>query len=246
MSYSLQTFRLGLVLSLFLPASVLLAQEKYTHDGFLFRFLLGSGNAPMEIAEPVPVISGAEASKYETSSSSLFSTFQVGRAATKNFIIHFNSFYTNNPERELKLENGMNSSGVKLLQNSYSFGFGFGFSYYFPWNIYIAPEYRSAVFTRVEHKIEINASGAADSFSYQRGAMEGHGYGLTIGKEFWTSSDLGLGLALIYHSDTLSIRKFEYRGSADAPYEKVSAEGLGQSSSVKQSFMGFALSITYN
>ena len=69
------------------------------------------------------------------------------------------------------------------MQSSRSFGFSVGFSYYFPWNMYISPEYRSAVFTRIEHRVQVEGNADA-SYSYQIGDLEGDGFGISLDKSF--------------------------------------------------------------
>lgn len=256
MSHGLGSFRAALAWFLFVCSGALFAEERYTHDGFFFRLLLGSGSYSMDFEDPSQA-SGGSTLKYESSASSIFSAFQVGRAPTKDFIVHLNAFYHGGgSERDLKFKNegeaslSMFPSGSKTLQEAYTYGFGIGVTYYFPWNIYISPEYRSAVFTRIEHKFEAPSERGLPPRVFQKGRLEGSGFGLTLGKEFWASPQLGIGFVLFYYSDSLNIRKLESRpiaagDPADEAYERVPTEDLDRGSA-DQTFAGFALSFTYN
>ena len=250
-------FRCVVPVLLFLPATTLWAQRASERDGFLFNFLLGGGTENISFTDAPPAEGGMSASSedYEASASSFFFASHVGRAATENFFVHINAFYNFNPERELKPnKNSVLASlpaGTKINQRSRTFGFGMGFTYYYsPWNVYISPEYRSAVYTRIEHRLEI-PNDLASSYAYQRGKLDGVGFGLSLGKEFWLSSDTSMGLAFVYQSDSLSGRSFEERpravpgGGNNAAYEKFSPQRLSQVS-YKRNFLGFALSLSYN
>ena len=238
----------------FFSASSLWAERVSERDGFLFRFLLGSGTENINFTDAPGSGMTGSSPKYEASSSSLFFASHFGRAATQNFFIHINAFYHHNPERELEpsgeARNTAIPSGAAIRQHSRTFGFGMGFSYYYsPWNVYISPEYRSAVYARVEHSLEI-PNDPASSYAYQRIKLDGIGFGLTLGKEFWLSSGTSMGLAFVYQSDSLSARNFEQRqpavaGGEDTAYEQLSPQELHQLS-YKRNFLGFALSLGFN
>ncbi len=233
---------LGIILSL--SSSTLWAEGKYEHEGFLFRWLVGGGTSTLSYSTPIEGRPSADSD----SSSALFA-FQLGRAATTNFIVHLNSFYMHTPDREETLSR-TDTPNVEYKQKYSSYGFGMGFTYYLPWNVYISPEFRAAVYSHLERIVDLNASGAPAGlrdYTYERADLEGFGYGITLAKEFWASDELGIGAAFFYYKDSLSVRKAEVRSldGSDTPYDKIPVRNL-DTGSADQTYLGMALSITYN
>ncbi len=237
------------VLCIFLTSSIS-AERAYEHNGFLFRILAGAGNS--ELLHRPPTDAG-NTIEYKAKSVSPFFTLYFGRAATQNFIIHISTFYTYNLNREAELISsdtrkieGAKSQNLKFRQNYVSYGAGMGFIYYLPWNISFSSEYRSAVFSRLESRLTSN--NITEPYAYEKAEMEGHGMGVTFGKEFWVSNEIGIGFSAVYNIDWLGFTKYEFReetNNTDQAFTSTSIRDIGRGA-VRHIFWGLALSITYN
>ena len=160
--------------TLFLTPGMLLAQSR-THDGFFLRLQAGFGN-------------GSFTAKYDggnneyTASSARIFAYKIGWSQNRNWALHYN--FTGLSATDL-VKLGGSSSGYSVYSRA------IGASYYFlSQNIYLAPEFR------LSSAAELNVGNVRYLYS-------GSGLGLSLGKEWWTSSNWGLGLALSYHQDSL-------------------------------------------
>ncbi len=259
-----------LMLCFFAPSAYLKA-EAYTRDGFMLGMLLGTGNAHLEYLVP----QDPHANKFMASSSALYVSLQIGRMATPDFVVHLNGFYIYTPgEREEErvdknksLHSG-NTAGVSNLPSEtlelkhryQSYGFGIGFTYHFPWDMYISPEFRSAVFASLE-RIE-NHENVTGPYTRETALLQGTGMGVTIGKAFWIAAEWSIALSFFYHVDWLQFRNYEIRDACKKDDffnrdEYLPCIGEGSSfqagheaqnftGSARQYMLGGALSIIYN
>ncbi len=157
------------------------------------------------------------------------------------------SLWSNNPT-QLKAQIGavivtngaIHGSFTQLRANNYGlFTIGLGISYYFmPLNFYISPEYHLNGRAEAEERgTSVRGTPENRYYTYQ----SGKGFGITIGREWRATPQLGFGLALIYDHD-------RFKGDTI----QVDDEGYGHSpilengDSAEYRYIGIALSVTYN
>ena len=256
---------------LFANSEKILSQSvsKVEHKGFMFRLLFGGGQSDMSYTVP-----DRQNTKFSAKSFSQFYGLQFGRAATDNFIIHLNLFSITNPLRDanlvstdspiIKSLDELNIAKNKQIYSSY--GAAIGLTYYLPKNFYISPEYRAAVYSRLENRISLINSDISKIYNFpinvpyasQIAEFEGTGLGFNLGWEGLVGKNTGLGVVLFYNVDWLKVRSFNDRspyninysnfsalGFGDGEYNKVSSVNLGNGSA-QQSILGLAISLTYN
>ncbi len=212
----------------------LFAQEKTEaeHKGFMFRFLTGPSQMNMSYTVP-----DRSLTKFQTKAITVANEIQIGRSATKNFILHLNLFWILPTSSNLKLvgssnpilntfDNEIQSNQIKNTQLYSSYAAGLGFTYYMPKNFYFSCQYRGAVFSRLENRISIedttllNRIKALPGFGNatlntpytdQIGLLEGTGLGFTLGWEGLITNTFGMGVSFFYYVDWLKIRSFKDR-----------------------------------
>jgi hypothetical protein len=151
----------------------------HTHDGFYFRGILGLNGTVMSTTNPDVDVSGAGG------------TFglAVGWALAKNFILYGEIFddIAVNPTitiGSLSVDTDDTAAGV--------IGFGIGAAYYFmPINIYVSATLAASQLTVSQGGQEVGESDI------------GFGVSLMVGKEWWVSSNWGIGAALQVYGGTM-------------------------------------------
>lgn len=216
-----------------------------THDGFMLRLLAGAGNAGLNYRSPNSA--SVNDFTFESKSTSPYISLQFGKAPVENFIIHLNTFYIQSPERKPKVESPLPElKKVKLTQKYFSYGFAFGMTYYLPrGNFYISPEFRPAVYAQLEEKIKSTNSGQTMTMNLYRSRFEGQGLGITLGQEFWTNDNVGIGYALFYNVDWLTFKRHQEWNASKGGYVTFPERSL-DTGSATQFIIGAGLSITYN
>ena len=242
-------FNLFLSILLLLIVQNLYAEKAYTHDGFFFRLLTSAGKSSIVMQNPNPDVDIDEETtsnfKLKGDKNTIDNSFQVGKAPTENFIVSLNTSFSYLSDRELSIDDPisaqmMEEENINLSQKYSTYAFGMGFTYYIWQNIYLGAEYRSAVFAKMET--------LSSSKTFEKAELSGSGIGFSIGKEFWVSEELGIGIAFVYKRDILTYENYHYRSddlSLDEEYQSGNPRDL-ITGSVDNRFTGLALSITYN
>jgi len=155
----------------------------HQHDGFYLRFHGGIGSGKM-------VEENILGSDMTLSGMSNVFRIQIGGTISTNLILfgEMGAFVMSDPE----LEWGTNSGTMENVDMSIS-DIGAGLSYYFmPSNIYLSG---TVVLSR--NKIELK------DLSRSASTEMGYGFYFSVGKEWWVSSEWGLGVAGFgYYSQT--------------------------------------------
>lgn len=149
----------------------------YQHDGFYLRFHLGFGYLQS-------VISDVAGSDIKTSGLSGAFRIQIGGVLYNNFILFGNigAFVAQEPTVEYNSSSGMPLNNIVFNE------IGAGISYYFmPENIYISGT------VGIGKHVENNKGGLQGSTKSQ---LSIH---ISLGKEWWTHKDWGLGIAAYYY-----------------------------------------------
>ncbi len=193
------------------------AQENNHDSGFLLRFHLGGGQGSF---------TGEDSSgKIEYEGRAGLFNLQLGGFVAPNWALHGGISVISADDTDIEIDG--NSAGIS--DASYGVGnLALGFSYYImPINIYISPELRFRGRAKTEYKV----SDTDVEYTYK----SGRGFGLTVGKEWFVSSNWGLGVALSYYKDTLDGHKVKTGGV------EIDSDLDGD-----HSYFGIAFSATYN
>ncbi len=138
-----------------------------------------------------------------------FSTLQLGGALTPYFAIHGGLSYAS-INGEFRSTGGDLPSHVSAEYNMLMPTLGFSF-YIMPANIYISPEFHFAGSGEVSSDTdECHEDGHSFPCELDIDLESGTGFGLRIGKEWWTSANWGLGAALFYSQDTFDSGEDEF------------------------------------
>ena len=147
------------------------------HDGFYLRMMFGGGyrKASASTSTDEVTISGTGPAL----------TFAIGGALVDNVVIFGQLTIASALEPQLR----SSTQGTTTLNNTDTdlFGIGVGLAYYvMPVNVYISGALLMSQLELSEHGNSDNSADLTD---------EGLGVDLTVGKEWWVSSNWGLGIA---------------------------------------------------
>ena len=166
-------------------------KRKEARYGFLARFQVGVGSGFLT----EEATGSSQTSDYTSGNPISFLSIQLGGVVAPNFAIHAGL-------------SRIFASNVEVVENetrSTSSGHGYeiavltlGLSYYFASNFYISPEYRllGSLASYEPNGAKYAPTGA------EAGQGKSTGYGLTIGKEWWTGVYWNTGIALSLYSDS--------------------------------------------
>lgn len=190
-------------------SGALFAQEtgENEHDGFFLRFQLGAGYQSITYKD------GFEGEDIVFSGLAGNFSFQIGLAVINNFILfgELSTVVVDEPKFKVGSSSGT-ADGVTMSVSSY----GGGFSYYFmPSNVYFT--------------LSAAASQAKSEYSGSSGKSEvGFGAKVSLGKEWWVSTNWGLGIA--------AVLQFDY----------MKDKGDGETYDMYNVYGGIAFSATFN
>ena len=164
------------------PAPVGLAPGFHEHDGFYMRLLMGGG-----------YLSTKEkfgGNTYTLSGGAVAFSAAFGGAVAPNLIIYgeLGGMSVNEPSVS---GNGSSGTAKGLTLNMISFGPGLAY-YVQPMNLYVSGTFN---FTKFSMSDNNNSNNTADSDT-------GFGFSATLGKEWWVSTDWGLGAAAQFNMGT--------------------------------------------
>ncbi len=202
----------------------IVSDTKNRHKGIFIRILGGVAYNEMYDFESKNTFKG----QYYFAGS-----LQMGYAIVENFIPHvgvkglLGNFKTTNTIDETQ-------AIWNFTQKSLTAGITL---YAMPYNIYITPEYHIITNFDVKRKVvsDIDLSEEITTWDYK-----GTGISLTIGKEWWVSDHMGMGIAAFYQQDKVNAMKTK-TSFGDEEYE------TNQVSNTQEiSAYGIQFSITYN
>ncbi len=159
----------------------------------------------------------------------------------------FFMFYLGLSQIQSKLRRGDDLEGIAKA-GSVSFelrvmSIGAGFLF-LPFNFYITSELRPFLTkNRPQHKYRRVSDGSL----IEQTGKGGLGFGLTLGKDWWVSTDLRLGAALVYYYDRFNIDVIKI---SNPKYGKRTYDSFNRAFKndhiIKSQYLGLALSLTYN
>jgi hypothetical protein len=159
-------------------------EGRHTHDGLFLRLSAGGGylGARDERGTGNPTFHGGAGSF----------AFALGGAVSDNLIIYGEGLGQQVDTGELKLAYDYRQEGSRDVNGSMGlYGGGPGFAYYFmPYNTYVSG---TLLFTRLVWSED--DLGEEDSEADNEYSQPGLGLSLSVGKEWWVSSNWGLGVA---------------------------------------------------
>ncbi|MCB9707801.1 MAG: hypothetical protein H6714_03275 [Myxococcales bacterium] len=171
-----QMFAIGAALSMVLLSSASASADPYdsdyhAHTGFFLRMNVGPGFSYVEATDSDASVSGF----------GLALNLSIGGAVAKNLIIHGDLYTTTAFDPDVDVDGGIDGQVDGMMYNS---GLGVGLTYYLPSNFFLT----------------FGAGLASQSFVYDDDDIEsdaeyGIGTRFMFGKEWWVSSDWGIGLA---------------------------------------------------
>lgn len=154
------------------------------HEGFFLRFQAGPGYLRTNFAD-----------EFGTRGGSGTLGVAIGGTIARNLILFGEVVSQSSPSPVY--EEGGRSVIAEELTIGYS-GVGAGLAYYLPANFYVSG---SLLFSQVTAEID----------GWRGKSRLGTGTRLSVGKEWWVSSDWGLGLAVV--GDFASVKDFDPNGS---------------------------------
>jgi hypothetical protein len=164
---------------------------RHTHDGFFLRMSAGGGylGSQDQSGQANPTFHGGAGSF----------AFAIGGAVTDNLILYAEGLGQQVDTGELKLSYGHRPEGSRDVTGSMGlYGGGPGLAYYFtPSNTFISG---TLLFTRLVWSEDDLGKEDSDDDNVQ--SEPGVGLSLSVGKEWWVSSNWGLGVAARFNYAT--------------------------------------------
>lgn len=212
-------------MNMFLFPAFIQAQQDHEPGFFLRSYFLATSSTGQFKTEHPESTDTVELEDLSLKGVSVLTNIQLGGFVFPNFAIH-GGFW------------GIGAISPELSDDAYSDGsyrlggLGVGFSYYFmPYNVYITPEYHFGV-ASAEFRNDLLSKKYKASYT-------GSGFGLSIGKEWFSSSNWGIGVALNYYQHTFKGDKLKTAKAGDAQAESKKSE-----LKASNSYFGLSLSVT--
>lgn len=197
------TLSLGTLLGTSLGTSLALAAPDqvgvHEHDGFFLRFQAGPGYTRMS------------SDSMEIGGAGFGFNFALGGRVAPNLLLFGEISQSVSDEPTVKMKGAPGSLSLSDITGSI-LGLGAGLAYYLPGNVYLSG---ALTLSQISFSNEDGKELADTKY--------GPGLVLSVGKDWWVSSNWGLGIAAVVYGNQVKDREFSLSGSNVETWKSVGA-----------------------
>ncbi len=212
------------------------------HDGFLFRYMIGYAGGSLSHSYPDSIQNINYKDRYSLNGG-LAQFFDFGGAVNDYITLHAGLRFLSSEATLQKSSNTnrLESSDVKYSYRTRESSLDFGATFYImPAMVFFRPTINIASST--SHSITAEKSDGTEIKSLSENLIfpggQLSGYGLTVGKEWWVTDELALGLALFYQVNNGSYSRHTYSSLYNSVHEEIMK--------IRSDYYGMLFTITWN